>query len=316
MSRSRKLTVFAFVAIIILAANAFTPLRIERVSIDLKPESVFRIGGFCISNTLLGSWFGTLILVALAAHVSRKIVDAPSARSLQNIIEATFEALLDFMQGFVGSKARVFFPVVCTLFLFILTSNWLGLLPGFGSIGFWKQVGDSRKFVPLLRGSTSDLNTTLALAICSVVSSQVYGIRYLGFFKYMSRFVGIGKFIAFFRSLAKEKKTRFGLLFGGILDIFIGILGIFEELTKTLSFSFRLFGNVFGGEVLLAIIAFLVPYVISIPFLALEIFVGFIQAFIFAVLSTAFFGQATSRENGGDAEERKDSAPLNQARAT
>jgi F-type H+-transporting ATPase subunit a len=224
-------------------------------------------------------------------------VDTPSAHSGQNAIEMALEALLNFLQNIVGARARSFFPVVATLFLYILTSNYLALMPGFGSIGIWRDEEGQRVLVPLLRAATSDLNTTLALAICSVLSSQVYGIRYLGLVEYGSRFVAIKRIVQFFRELFTGKGVHVGLILGGILDMFVGILEIFEELTKVLSFSFRLFGNVFGAEVLLLVIAFLVPYVASLPFLVLELITGFIQAFIFAVLSTAFFGRATTGES-------------------
>jgi len=150
----------------------------------------------------------------------------------------------------------------------------------------------------------TDLNTTIALAICSVFSAQVYAVRFLGLREYILRYVAIGKFIALFRSQANGGSSRLGLLWRGALDVFVGLLEIFGELTKILSFSFRLFGNMFGGEVLLAVMAFLVPYVASIPFMALEVFGGFIQAFIFAVLSTAFLGQATSQHNPEGRQER------------
>ena len=315
MSRHRILIASVIVGLLLLG-NFLTPLKVERVSVELRPEVIATVGGFAITNTLVGSWLAMILLIVLAGLTSRKLVDTPSARSLQNVAEAVIEALYGFMERFVGSKARDFFPVVGTFFLFILTSNWLGLLPGFSSIGLWEELEGERVFVPLLRGCTTDLNTTVALAVCSVISSQVYGVRSLGFLAYASRYVGIGKFIAFVRCLARKEKPRFRLLLDGILDMFIGLLKVFEELTKILSFSFRLFGNIFGGEVLLAVMAFLMPYVASIPFMALEIFGGAIQAFIFAVLSTAFFGQATSQHHQGDTQEKEPPAPPDQASIT
>ena len=195
------------------------------------------------------------------------------------------------MQRFAGEQAIRFFPVVATLFLFILVSNWLALFPGFGSIGFIAQPGQTPAFVPLLRGATSDLNTTVALAIWSVLSGQFFGASTSGFWNHIQRYLAFGKWLTFFRHLFTGKKPRISLLLSGTLDIFIGILEVFDELTKILSFSFRLFGNIFGGEVLLLVIAFLMPFLASIPFMALELFSGFIQAFIFAILSTAFFAR-------------------------
>ena len=275
----------------------FGPFKPRQVHIQIKPEPLFHVGGLTITNTLLSSWLAMLLLIALALLCSRDLVDRPAPLSLQNIVEAVFEALRSFMQRFVGARASDFFPAIATFFLFILTSNWLGLLPGFGSVGFWQVHEGHRLFVPLLRGSTSDLNTTIALAICSVLCSQIYGIRYLGFLKHASHYVGIRRYITFFRLLVKRRELKIGLLFGGILDLFLGFLAILEELTKILSFSFRLFGNLFAGEVLLAVVAFMMPYVASVPFMALELLTGFIQAVIFAALSTAFFGRATSQRS-------------------
>ena len=305
----------AIIAFLVLA-NFFTPFKVKEVSIELKPEPVFHLGGFAITNTLISSWLAMLLLVILGVFTTRKLVDTPAPLSLQNMVEAVIEALYGFMHRFVGPKAKDFFPVVGTLFLFILTSNWLGLMPGFGSIGLWEEYEGNRLFVPLLRSPATDLNTTIALALCSVLSSQIYGIRFVGFLGYASRFVAIGKFIDFFRSLGRAGKPKLGLLLGGVLDLFIGLLEIFGELTKILSFSFRLFGNIFGGEVLLAVIAFLAPYVVSLPFLGLEIFGGAIQAFIFAVLSTAFFGQAISYHNQGETKGDRETEPLRQPSAT
>lgn len=293
----------AFVLIIVLiAADIFSPLRARQLSIRMAPEPDFQIAGFTITNTLLSSWLTMLLLIVLALLSRRNLVDAPSPRSLQNVIEAVFEALYNFMQNIAGPKAHTFFPIVGTFFLFILTSNWIGLLPFFGSVGLWEEAEGERTFIPLLRSTTSDLNTTIALAICAVLSLQVYSIRFLGFRGYISRFVPIDRLTLFLRSLAKGKRIKFGLILGIFLDAFVGLLEIFEDLTKILSFSFRLFGNIFGGEVLLLVIAFLVPYIVSVPFMALEIFGGFIQALIFAVLTTAFLARVTEGNHPSPAQ--------------
>jgi len=274
----RRKGVLIATILVAIVANFVSPFRVQRPRISLAPEVVAHLGRLMITNTLLSSWLAVVMLVALAVLGARKVVDIPAARSAQNVLEMALEALLNLLQNIVGSRARSFFPVVATLFLYILTSNYLGLLPGFGSIGLWRIAEGQRVFVPLLRGPTSDLNTTLALAICSVLSSQIYGIRYLGPVEYASRFIAIKRVIRFFRELFGQKKVHVGLIFGGILDVFVGLLEVFEELTKVLSFSFRLFGNIFGAEVLLLVIAFLAPYVASLPFLVIELLGGFIQA--------------------------------------
>jgi len=291
--RQRKGLLIAVVVALLVVANVVSPFKVTTIRIELAAEPVAHIGGWNITNTLLSSWVAGLLLVVLALAVRRKLVDAPAALSLQNIVETILEMLHNFMQSMVGPSARAFLPLVATFFLFILTANWFSLLPGVGSLGIWRMEGEERVFVPLFRGATTDLNTTIALAACSVVSIQAYGIYFRGFGKYMGHFVPLERVVEFFRALFKEGQVKIGLLLGGLLDMFVGLLEIFEELTKILSFSFRLFGNIFGGEVLLLVMAYLAPFVISIPFMILELFGGFIQAFIFATLTTAFLGRAT-----------------------
>jgi len=298
----RRALIVLFILALLVLANLFTPLRVRQIGVQLTPETVLTLRGFKITNSLLASWLAMAILILLAASATRRVADVPKALSLQNAVEAVVEALHSFMEGIVGSKARTFFPVVGTLFLFILTANWLGLLPGVGSVGLWEEQSGQRVFAPFLKSPTADLNTTIALASCAVISLQVYGIHFRGLTGYGSRFLPIGRFVRFFRASSWGEKPKPSLLLRGFLDLFIGLMELLEDLTKILSFSFRLFGNVFGAEVLLAVIAFLVPYVVSIPFIALEVFGGFIQAFIFAVLTTAFLGAVTGHGEEPEAE--------------
>jgi F-type H+-transporting ATPase subunit a len=290
---TRRLLVVG-VVIICLGANVFSPIKPRLGEISLTPAILWQLGPWRITNSLLCTWLVMLLLALIAWRAGRRLVDVPAARSLQNAAEAVCEAILGFMQNFGGPLTRAFFPVTATLFLYILVANWLSLIPGIGSIGLWRGAGHELAFVPLLRGATTDLNTTAALAISSVALSQIYGIRRRGFVGYMSRFLPLQSLIAFFRALIGKHDLRIGLLAKAGLDLFVGLLEIVEELTKILSFSFRLFGNVFGGEVLLTVMAFLVPYVATIPFIVLELLGGFIQALIFATLSTAFFARAAA----------------------
>ena len=297
-------------------ANFAAPLRIKQLTITLRPERLFRIGPLAVTGTLLSAWLAMILLLVVAWLAPRRLRDAPAALSLQNIVETVCEALLNIMQAFAGSRAREFFPIIGTLFLFILTLNWIGLLPGFGSIGLWSMEGGKGVLTPILRGSTTDLSTTLALAICSVVSAQIYGFRALGGRAFLSRYLAAERFAELISVLRTEHRFEGGLLLGCILDQFIGLLEIFEELTKVLSFSFRLFGNMFGGEVLLMVMAFLAPYLVSIPFMALEMFGGITQALIFALLSTAFFGRAVTQHGESGAEPDGQHAELGESLAT
>jgi len=193
---------------------------------------------------------------------------------LQNLVEMVFEALLDLMESVLGSRAAAekYLPLVATIFLFVITSNWLGLLPGVGTIVFHSEEG----VVPFFRSPAADLNFTLAIAITSVVAANLLGMIKLGFFKHLGKFFNFSDPVMFF----------------------VGILEIVSEFAKVISFSFRLFGNVFAGEVLLMIIGFLAAYVIPLPFMFLELFVGFIQAFVFAMLTLVFLALHTTSHDG------------------
>ena len=157
--------------------------------------------------------------------------------------------------------------------LFILLSNWLGLIPGVGTFGMEAEHHGHHVFVPFLRAPASDLNTTLAFAIISVSITNIFGIAAIGFAKHIGKFVSFKSPIAFF----------------------VGILEGVAEIAKILSFSFRLFGNVFAGEVLLVVVASLIPYIAPLPFLGLEVFVGFIQALVFSMLTLIFIKVAITQ---------------------
>lgn len=237
--------------------------------ISLAAETIFEIAGFPVTNTLLASWLSVIFLLLAAWFLQRKKIHAVP-RGLQNVVEFIVEAWLKLMDGVTQDRKQSirFFPWVATIFLFIVTSNWLGLLPGFGTIGLHEVDHGKEVFVPLLRTVNSDLNVTLALAIMSVVMTQVFGIMAIGVVKYSKRFINFKNPI-------------------------IGLLETIDQVATIVSFSFRLFGNVFAGEVLLVIISSLVPYVVPLPFYFLELFVGAIQAFIFAILTLVFFKVAT-----------------------
>jgi F-type H+-transporting ATPase subunit a len=193
--------------------------------------------------------------------------------TLQAATELIIETMLSFAESIAGSrqKAEKFFPIVATVFLFVITANWIGILPGVGSIGVYETIEGKELFIPLFRSVNSDLNMTLAIALLIVTLTHIIGIASIGVGKHFGKFLN----------------------FKGPISFFVGLLEGVSEFAKILSFSFRLFGNVFAGEVLLTIITFLTPYLIPIPFLGLEIFVGFIQALIFSVLSLMFLSAST-----------------------
>ncbi len=241
-------------------------------SIEIAAEKIFNIFGFVVTNALLMSWVSAALLIIGALIISKKLSAVPAF--FQNIFEFFIEKAMELMEGIFGSRhaAEEYFPIVATIFLFILTSNWLGILPGTGSVGLFKVYEGKEVFVPLFRSAASDLNFTLGLAIITVVLVNIYGVRSLGWGKHWSKF----------------------FTFKGPIDFFVGILEFISEFAKMISFSFRLFGNVFAGEILLTIMAFLAPFFIPVPFLALEVFVGFIQALVFSMLAMIFISVAVS----------------------
>ena len=332
----RKPGFWLVVALLVaMVFNFLTPFKPGLPHISLAAEEVTRVGPLRITNTLLASWVTMLVLIVISLLATRRMQMVP--RGLQNIVEFAIETLYNLVEGTVGKRASLVFPTIATLFLFIFVSNWLGLLPGYLSIyvehatAQGEAVAHAAKEVAhaaeeaahgpvraaILRSAATDLNTTLALALGSVFMSQVYGVIVIGFPRYFLRFVNIRRYIAFFKGLTgRGPRTGVGNLLFGFIDLFIGILELFDEFTKIMSFSFRLFGNIFAGEVLLGVMAFLVPFVASLPFLGLELFVGFIQAFVFAVLSTAFIAQATAHHGEEAVAHEEHPAPLPQAVST
>lgn len=270
--------------------------------ISIAAEELFKIGSVPITNSLLVTYLTILLFVIMVLLIRAKKNIIPVG--LQNVVEYIMEYFYNLICDVFGSeeKGRKFFPLIMTIFLFVLIINWFGLLPGVGSIGFYRKAehhgeevvkqeekaehnkneiehnksekGHDMVFVPLFRGASADLNTTLALALISVIFTQIYSIQILGFKGFLKRFIKLKNPIMFF----------------------VGILELIAEIAKIISFSFRLFGNIFAGEVLLTVMLFLLPFIIPLPFLALEIFVGVVQAIIFSFLTLFFIKIATSEE--------------------
>lgn len=241
--------------------------------ISLAAQTLFYLGSFPVTNAILTSWIVTLLLIIVGVFVGLRFQRLPGG--VQQFLEMAYEMVEDLAVSMSGEKGKKFVPLAVTFFLYIIISNWLGLLPGVGSLGLKMMEHGEIVFVPLVRSGTADLNTTAALAVTSVVAAQYFGIR------------------------------NSGIL--GHLKHFINPLEIVAEFSKLLSFSFRLFGNVFAGEVLLAAAASIIVIItgvervwfgalggiIQLPFILLELLVGFIQAFVFASLTLAFIGVFT-----------------------
>lgn len=303
--------------------------------IVLAPEILGYIGSLPVTNTLLVSWVTMLLLIIAALIVRFNIKTIPTG--IQNFFEVIIDGAYSTVEDLAHSRAKVFFPFLMTFFLFIITANWLGLFPGFATVGFWKSEPSShveethsekapaaaqqaaekevreehiapathetavdensehgvaslpstapleseqhetsspisaephKVFVPLLRSINSDLNMTLALALVSAVLTHFFAIYYLGIFEYLKKWFSLNP-----------------------IFLFVGLLELVGEFTKIVSLSFRLFGNIFAGEVVLSTVATLAPWTaffVPLPFYFLEIIVGFVQAAVFMMLTLVF----------------------------
>jgi F-type H+-transporting ATPase subunit a len=252
--------------------------------VSIAAEKVFTLFGVLpVTNSLLTTWLVMAVLMVLAFVSGRKLKTVPSG--LQNAFEAVFEGFLGIIENVTGDKkrAREFFAYAFTIFLFILFSNWMGLIPGVGAIGFFEAAkegaeasgGHGAEFLPLFRAGSSDLSFTIALALTTIIYVQYIGLKHLKL-GYLKKFINLS----------------------GPIQFFVGILEIISEFAKIVSFSFRLFGNIFAGEVLLLVMTFLAPYIVPIPFYGLEVFVGLIQALVFMMLTLVFLNGATASHEG------------------
>jgi F-type H+-transporting ATPase subunit a len=240
------------------------------ISIHLAPDIIGHVFGVPITNTLLTVWLSMAVIAVLAFVIRARLAEIPGR--LQTACEGLFGLAYDYMADVLESEklARRFFPLIMTIFIFILFLNWIGLLPGVDAIGINTTTEDhgetALKFIPFFHPAATDLNITIAFALIAFFAIELSGIFLLGVWKYGGKFFN----------------------FSSPLNFFIGIIELFSELARLVSFAFRLFGNVFAGKTLLLVVMFFVPFVLPVPVLAFEVFVGFIQAFIFAILTLYF----------------------------
>lgn len=244
------------------------------MEISIAAEKLFSIGNLPITNAFLVGLIVSGFLILLIQKTRKRMELVP--RGLQNIVEIVFEGLLDLVESVTQDKkqAKQFFPLIATIFLFVLFANWIGLLPGLGTVGLLHGEGTHATIIPFLRSTSADLNFTIALSLIAVISVQVTGIAALGIVKYGKKF-----FISPFHKPY-------------VIGTAVGVLELVSEMGKIISFTFRLFGNVFAGEVLLTVMLHLVPFFLPLPFMFLEVFVGFIQAVVFAMLTLVFLKMA------------------------
>jgi F-type H+-transporting ATPase subunit a len=246
-----------------------TAVAHEGIRVVLAPEVVTTIAGIPITNTLVTSWIVILVLLVIALVIGRNPKLLPGR--FQTLLEWLVSFVYDYIADTLGSRdlARKYFPYLTTMFLFVFTSNLLEFTPGIGSIGLFR--GD--EFVPLLRSVNTDLNVTLMLAILAFLVIEISGVLVIGFWKYAGKFINVRH---------------------GFIAFLVGFIELFSELARVVSFSFRLFGNVFAGEVLILVVTYFLPYVAPVPVMSFEIFVGFVQAAIFSLLTLFFIKLAVS----------------------
>ncbi len=372
-NRLLRIGIFALVGLLLLQVGGLVALKLgigedilpelliraPNPHIEIKAEPLWTIGFFEITNTLFTTLFVTITLVLVAVFATRKMTFIPSG--LQNIMEAIVEALYTLVENTVGPKhAPQFFPVIATIFLFVIVANWMALLPFFNVIGFIEEVGveeehfreeviifedtgvftvmpgsqgvelhfdeatcdgiqDSHEhdecleegrahaideaieregiddgakigvLAPFFRGVNTDLMSPLSIAIVSAIFVEWWGISALGFIGYGKRFFNFGRL--------------FSGGFLGAIDFFVGLLELIAEIARLVSFTFRLFGNMLAGEILLLVMTFLIPLLLALPFYGLELFVGAIQAFVFAMLTLVFGALAVASHDDHDEEE-------------
>ena len=250
----------------------------------LFAEPIFHIGGFNVTNALLTSWAVVLIIIILSIALRSKLKMVPG--KLQNLFEIIVEGALNLCDQVTNNRdiSMRIFPIAITAFFFILINNWLGIIP-LGGFGLIERGDHGLAFIPFLRGGTADLNTTIALAVAAVIGANVFGILSIGIWKTFNKYVNLKALGGIFKKIRHEPTV----IIVAPITFFVGLIEIIGEFAKMASLSFRLFGNVFAGEVLLASMAALFAYVIPIPFLFLEILVGVIQALIFSILLVVYF---------------------------
>ena len=234
---------------------------------QINADVLFTVAGFPVTNTIIATLITDIIIFAVVIAVARAVSLKPGR--FQTAVESVVDYFRSTAYNVAGERANFMYPWIAAFFIFIVISNIVALFPGFETLRFF-SAGSGEHGVPLLRSATSDLNTTLALAVVSVFATHYLSIKYTGFKSYLSRFFSFKMFPIF---------------------LFVGMLEIVNELAKFVSFSFRLFGNIFAGEIVLGTTYFL------FPFLALELLVAVVQALVFAMLTLSFMSVFTDKSH-------------------
>jgi F-type H+-transporting ATPase subunit a len=250
------------------------------IHVRIDAEPLFSVGPLTVTNSMVGAVVTSLILLLVAWYVTRRSTLVPSR--LQTAVEFPIEWIGNIVEGTGGTRWRSFAPLVISIFLFVLFANWLGLLPGVGTIGLFEQEHGEQVLVPFVRSASADLNFTLGLAIVSFFAFIGFGVKANGVKGYLKH-----TFVAN----------------PAYMTPIMTPIHLISELSRLISLSMRLFGNVFAGEVLLATMLALVPLIVPIAFLGLELVFGFVQALVFALLTMTYVILAIAEnEQHGTAE--------------
>ncbi len=263
----------------------------------LYAEPIGHIGPLPVTNSLLTTWF--VVLIVLVFTLALKIKAKQIPKGFQNFFEFLIDGAMNLADSVTGDKkitAKVF-PLAFTVFIFVLINNWFGILP-LGGFGIIEMTEHGKAFIPFIRSGTADINTTLALGLVAVIGSNIFGILSIGVWKMFNKYVNVN----LFGNIIKKVKKDPTVLISIPIMFFVGILELIGEFAKIASLSFRLFGNVFAGEVLLVAMSSIVAYALPLPFMGLEIFVGLIQAVIFSVLTLVYFTIAAQDHEEHDEE--------------
>jgi len=243
------------------------------IQVVLSAEKIGTLFGLTITNSLFMTWVVMAVLLVGAWMFRARLSLIPG--KLQAGVEYMFEAVLDYMTETLedAALARTFFPLVMTIFLVIFVGNEMAFIPGVGSIG----LKEGHEIIPLFRAPSADLNFALALAFISFIVIEVTGAVVLGLLKYSKKYFN----------------------FSSPIQFVVGLLELVSNIGRLVTFSFRLFGNIFAGEVMILVAGFFLMYLLPVPLMAFEVFVGFIQAVVFAML-TLFFIKLSIAEPHGD----------------
>jgi F-type H+-transporting ATPase subunit a len=272
------------------------------MNVPIIAEPIAQLGPLVITNAYVNSTIVTVLFVLLAWTVKTTVKKVPGR--FQGMMELLLETLLGYFDRVTGKRelSKKFLPLIGSLFLFILVSNWFGLLPGTGSIGRWMMHEGEIEFIPILRPAMSDLNLTLAMALVSVIVSHVVGMFTLGFFTHWNKFIQVGTVWSAIKTAQPVK------ILVALVEFVVGFIELFAEAAKVISLSLRLFGNIFAGEVLITVISSLISVAVPLPFMLMELIVGLVQATVFAMLSLVYLTLMT-KAHGHDEKHATEHEP-------